>query len=101
MTYGYDGFGRLNLADDTAWPLAWQYDKRGRLTQEHQCFASQHYAYDAAGNLTQMRLPDGQQLDFLHHNGRTIRIDLDGQLLTEHGWRNGQEITRRHGELVS
>ncbi|MEG1466936.1 MAG: RHS repeat-associated core domain-containing protein [Hafnia sp.] len=101
VTYGYDGFGRLNLADDTVWPLAWQYDKRGRLTQEHQCFASQHYAYDAAGNLTQMRLPDGQQLDFLHHNGRTIRIDLDGQLLTEHGWRNGQEITRRHGELVS
>lgn len=29
VTYGYDGFGRLNLADDTAWPLAWQYDKRG------------------------------------------------------------------------
>lgn len=101
IRYGYDGFGRLNLADDGQWPLAWAYDDNDRLTQEHQGFSSQYYAYDAAGNLTQMHLPDGQQVDFLYQGGCATRIDLDGQLLSEHHWANGREVTRRHGDLTS
>ena len=33
-----DSFGRLSEIDDGQWPLVWQYDKCGRITQEHQGF---------------------------------------------------------------
>ncbi|RAZ61451.1 RHS repeat domain-containing protein, partial [Enterobacter cloacae] len=46
IRYAYDGFGRLISADDGEWPIAWQYDRRGLLTAEHQGPASLHYQRD-------------------------------------------------------
>ena len=55
-----DGFGRLSEIDDGQWPLVWQYDKCGRITQEHQGFSSQYFDYDPAGRLFRTRMPDGK-----------------------------------------
>ena len=98
-----DGFGRLSEIDDGQWPLVWQYDKCGRITQEHQGFSSQYFDYDPAGRLFRTRMPDGNILTY-HYQGENVsQIDLNGQTLSSHQWEHGQEIRRhmgRFGELT-
>ena len=77
-----DGFGRLSEIDDGQWPLVWQYDKCGRITQEHQGFSSQYFDYDPAGRLFRTRMPDGNILTY-HYQGENVsQIDLNGQTLS-------------------
>ena len=98
-----DSFGRLSEIDDGQWPLVWQYDKCGRITQEHQGFSSQYFDYDPAGRLFRTRMPDGNILTY-HYQGENVsQIDLNGQTLSSHQWEHGQEIRRhmgRFGELT-
>ena len=59
-----DIFERLSEIDDGQWPLVWQYDKCGRITQEHQGFSSQYFDYDPAGRLFRTQMPDGNILTY-------------------------------------
>ncbi|PXZ04751.1 hypothetical protein [Gilliamella apicola] len=45
--------------------MVWQYDKCGRITQEHQGFSSQYFDYDPAGRLFRTRMPDDNILTYL------------------------------------
>lgn len=101
IEYRYDTFGQLTEVDDGHWPLAWKYDHAGRLTEEYQGFASQYYGYDSVGQLNRMRLPDGNQLAFYHQGNQVSRIDHNGQVLTEHHWREGREARRVLGGHAS
>lgn len=98
MCYGDDNFGRLRSADDGHWPLGCGYDLCERLIQEHQGFGSQYYDYDEEGNLNRMRLVDGNLVDIHYRQERLFQMVHNGQILTEHGWHHGQEITRRQGQ---
>lgn len=97
VRYEYDGFGRLHVADDGHWPLAWGYDDCNRLTQEHQGFASQYYAYNADGQLSHMRMVDGNILKMDYENGELFQIIHNGLVLSEHQWQRGRETRRLFG----
>ncbi|MCF5184540.1 hypothetical protein CXB36_03155, partial [Pseudomonas syringae pv. syringae] len=45
---------------------AYEYDLQDRLITEHQGWGTTRYEYDALGQLSQCRLPDGSKLDYHH-----------------------------------
>ena len=99
ISFHYDAHGQLTSVEDGHWPLAFSYDKAGRLTAEHQGWASSYFKHDALGQLSQWRLPDGNRLDYQHHNGTLTGIDLNGSELTRHQIVAGLELRRNQGAL--
>ncbi|MQT28941.1 hypothetical protein GHN94_24510, partial [Pseudomonas helleri] len=74
--------GRLTAVDDGQWPLAYEYDLQDRLITEHQGWATLRYRYDALGQLSHCKLPDGNRLHYLYHPGGVLKaIHLNGQRL--------------------
>ena len=101
--YAYDSLGRLVGVDDGHWPLAYRYNLQDRLIEEHQGWATLRYEYDALGQLSHCRLPDGSRLDYRHQPGGALAaIQLNGQPLTAHQFTaGGREQFRQQGALLS
>ena len=102
-TTAYDSLGRLVGVDDGHWPLAYRYNLQDRLIEEHQGWATLRYEYDALGQLSHCRLPDGSRLDYRHQPGGALAaIQLNGQPLTAHQFTaGGREQFRQQGALLS
>ncbi|MDO6528204.1 DUF6531 domain-containing protein, partial [Motilimonas sp. 1_MG-2023] len=101
IEYHYDTQGNLISVDDGERPLHWQYDLNGQLIAEHQSWASQYYDYDPLGRVKRWQLPDGQQVDYEFQQGQLAGINLNGEVLTQHLFRHGQEVKRSQGALTS
>ncbi|VEF10077.1 Rhs family protein [Pseudomonas fluorescens] len=103
VSYRYDRLGRLTGVDDGQnHPLVFEYDRQDRLITEHQGWGTLRYAYDACGQLKQMRLPDNSKLDYHHAKGGALSaIDLNGAQLTTHIFLSGREQQRQQGLLLS
>ncbi|WP_347907785.1 RHS repeat-associated core domain-containing protein [Pseudomonas grandcourensis] len=103
VEYHYDNFGRLVRVDDGQdHPLAFEYDRQGRLIVEHQGWGTLRYGYDACGRLKRLRLPDGCVLVYHHAKGGALTaIDLNGTRLTSHRFVGGREQQRQQGLLLS
>ncbi|QXH48952.1 hypothetical protein KSS93_18025 [Pseudomonas xanthosomatis] len=72
------------------------------MVTEHQGRATLRYRYDALGQLSHARLPDGNRLDYHYKPGGDLdSIDLNGQPLTRHQFQAGRELARQQGQLVS
>ncbi|WP_349921887.1 RHS repeat-associated core domain-containing protein [Aeromonas veronii] len=100
IQFAYDAYGQLIRVDDGAWPLAFEYDKGGNLTAEHQGWASSYFQHDAMGQLAHWRLPDGNRLDYQYQDGDLWGVDLNGSELTRHQIAAGLEMRRRQGALT-
>jgi RHS repeat-associated protein len=60
------------------------------------------YGYDACGQLQHLRLPDNNQIAFNHgKGGHLATIELNGEKLTSHLFKTGQEHQRQQGQLLS
>jgi RHS repeat-associated protein len=103
VSYQYDRLGRLIGVDDGQnHPLAFEYDRQDRLITEHQGWGTFRYAYDACGQLKQLRLPDNSKLDYRYTKGGALSgIDLNGAQLTTHTFQSGREQQRQQGLLLS
>lgn len=97
--YRYDGYGRLveMLEGDSV--LAWEYDLVGRLTAEHQNWATLRHRYSPkSGHLDQTQLPDGQIVGYRHIDGLLRGITLDDNPIAAFNYDNsGRERERRQG----
>jgi len=102
VEYAYDRQGNLLSVDDSHWFLAYEYDSQNRLTAEHQGWGTLRYGYDACGQLQHLRLPDNNRLVFNHGKGGHLStVELNGETLTSHLFKSGQEHQRQQGELLS
>ena len=102
INYGYNGQGLLTRVDDEQWPLNYEYDITGKLTAEHQGWATLRYQYSPLGILSQCKLPDGNVIDYKYQKGGQLaQINLNDQKLTEHFYSLGQEVERQQGSLTS
>ncbi|VVP43350.1 RHS repeat-associated core domain-containing protein [Pseudomonas fluorescens] len=102
VEYHYDRLGRLTQIDDGHWPLAYEYDLHDRLITEHQGWATLRYGYNALGQLSHARLPDGSHVEYQYERGGALKaIDLNGQRLTGHRFEAGRELVRQQGQLLS
>ncbi|WP_083207144.1 RHS repeat-associated core domain-containing protein [Pseudomonas sp. 24 R 17] len=102
VDYAYDRQGNLLSVDDGHWALAYEYDPQNRLTAEHQGWGTLRYGYDACGQLQKLRLPDNNRLTFNHDKGGHLAtVDLNGETLTSHLFKAGQEHQRQQGQLIS
>jgi RHS repeat-associated protein len=103
VEYRYDSLGRLVSVDDGHnHPLEFEYDQQDRLISEHQGWGTLRYGYDACGQLSRLRLPDGSKLDYHHAKGGALTaIDLNGARLTTHQFAFGREQQRQQGQLLS
>jgi YD repeat-containing protein len=65
---GNNGKGRVTEIDDASGSVKWSYDKLGRIVQETKTTAgiayTIGYAYDSAGNISQITYPSGRTLSF-------------------------------------
>ncbi|MGY1955162.1 hypothetical protein, partial [Pseudomonas pergaminensis] len=78
------------------------YDAQNRLTAEHQGWGTLRYGYDACGQLQNLRLPDNNRLTFNHtKGGHLATVELNGEVLTSHLFKAGQEHQRQQGQLIS
>jgi YD repeat-containing protein len=84
ITYTYDsgtnGVGRLTNITDTSGTLAYQYDKRGNLTQEQKTMEGHvfttHYDYDKNGNLKKITFPNGREVTYtLNQANQITQVD--------------------------
>ncbi len=102
VDYTYDRQGNLLSVDDGHWALAYEYDAQNRLTAEHQGWGTLRYGYDACGQLQHLRLPDNNRLVFNHaKGGHLATVELNGETLTSHLFKAGQEHQRQQGQLLS
>ncbi|CRM57649.1 Cell wall-associated polypeptide CWBP200 [Pseudomonas sp. 31 E 6] len=102
VDYAYDRQGNLLSVDDGHWALAYEYDAQNRLTGEHQGWGTLRYGYDACGQLQHLRLPDNNRLVFNHaKGGHLATVELNGETLTSHLFKSGQEHQRQQGQLLS
>ncbi|WLH81954.1 DUF6531 domain-containing protein [Pseudomonas sp. FP2335] len=102
VDYAYDPQGNLLSVDDGHWALAYEYDAQNRLTAEHQGWGTLRYAYDACGHLHQLRLPDNNRVVFNRaKGGHLATVELNGETLTSHLFKSGQERQRQQGQLLS
>ncbi len=102
VDYAYDRQGNLLSVDDSHWFLAYEYDAQNRLTAEHQGWGTLRYGYDACGQLKNLRLPDNNRLVFNHaKGGHLATVELNGETLTSHLFKSGQEHQRQQGQLLS
>ncbi|NWE23327.1 RHS repeat-associated core domain-containing protein, partial [Pseudomonas sp. P7548] len=102
VDYTYDRQGNLLGVEDGHWALAYEYDSQNRLTAEHQGWGTLRYGYDACGQLQNLRLPDNNRLVFNHaKGGHLATVELNGEVLTSHLFKAGQEHQRQQGQLLS
>ena len=102
VDYAYDRQGNLLSVEDGHWALAYEYDSQNRLTAEHQGWGTLRYGYDACGQLQNLRLPDNNRLTFNHDKGGHLAtVELNGETLTSHLFKAGQEHQRQQGQLLS
>ncbi|PTC29101.1 type IV secretion protein Rhs [Pseudomonas aylmerensis] len=102
VDYAYDRQGNLLSVDDGHWALAYEYDAQNRLTAEHQGWGTLRYGYDACGQLQYLRLPDNNRVGFNHAKGGHLStVELNGEVLTAHLFKAGQEHQRQQGQLIS
>ncbi len=102
VDYAYDRQGNLLSVDDSHWFLAYEYDQQNRLTAEHQGWGTLRYGYDACGQLQKLRLPDNNRVVFNHaKGGHLATVKLNGEILTSHLFKSGQEHQRQQGQLLS
>ncbi len=102
VDYAYDRQGNLLSVDDGHWALAYEYDAQNRLTAEHQGWGTLRYGYDACGQLQYLRLPDNNRVMFNHAKGGHLStVELNGEVLTAHLFKAGQEHQRQQGQLIS
>ena len=102
VDYAYDRQGNLLSVDDSHWFFAYEYDQQNRLTAEHQGWGTLRYGYDACGQLQKLRLPDNNRLVFNHaKGGHLATVELNGEVLTSHLFKSGQEHQRQQGQLLS
>ncbi|QRR30587.1 RHS domain-containing protein [Pseudomonas simiae] len=102
VDYAYDRQGNLLSVEDGHWVLAYEYDSQNRLTAEHQGWGTLRYGYDACGHLHKLRLPDNNRLTFNHDKGGHLAtVELNGEILTSHLFKAGQEHQRQQGQLIS
>ena len=97
--YSYDDFGQLTKIKSDQQLLVWEYDIAGRLTAEHQNWATiRHRYHEESGKLSGTRLPDGQWLEYHHRDGQLRGMTLDSQPLAAFDYNNGgRERERRQG----
>ncbi|OCG38894.1 hypothetical protein A9G29_10125 [Gilliamella sp. Fer2-1] len=97
--YSYNQNGLLTQILDGQSVLGWEYNKVGRLTAEHQNWATIRHRYDEnTGLLNGSKLPDGQWLEYYHIHGQLRGMTLDGQSLIGLLYDNaGRECERRQG----
>ena len=102
VDYTYDRQGNLLGVEDGHWSLAYEYDQQNRLTAEHQGWGTLRYGYDACGQLQHLRLPDNNRVTFNHgKGGHLATVELNGETLTSHLFKAGQEHQRQQGQLLS
>ncbi|WP_259171698.1 RHS repeat-associated core domain-containing protein [Pseudomonas sp. BIGb0164] len=102
VDYTYDRQGNLLGVEDGHWALAYEYDSQNRLTAEHQGWGTLRYGYDACGQLQNLRLPDNNRVVFNHaKGGHLATVELNGEVLTSHLFKAGQEHQRQQGQLLS
>ncbi|WP_338569506.1 RHS repeat-associated core domain-containing protein [Pseudomonas canadensis] len=102
VDYAYDRQGNLLSVEDGHWALAYEYDSQNRLTAEHQGWGTLRYGYDACGQLQNLRLPDNNRVAFNHgKGGHLATVGLNGETLTSHLFKAGQEHQRQQGQLIS
>ncbi|WP_256349076.1 RHS repeat-associated core domain-containing protein [Pseudomonas reactans] len=102
VDYAYDRQGNLLSVEDGHWALAYEYDIQNRLTAEHQGWGTLRYGYDACGHLQNLRLPDNNRVAFNHgKGGHLVTVELNGETLTSHLFKAGQEHQRQQGQLIS
>ncbi|TKJ97611.1 type IV secretion protein Rhs [Pseudomonas fluorescens] len=102
VDYAYDRQGNLLSVEDGQWALAYEYDRQNRLTAEHQGWGTLRYRYDACGQLQHLCLPDNNRLTFNHDKGGHLAtVELNGEVLTSHLFKNGREHQRQQGPLLS
>ena len=102
VNYAYDRQGNLLSVEDGHWALAYEYDRQNRLTAEHQGWGTLRYGYDACGQLKNLRLPDNNRVTFNHDKGGHLAtVELNGEVLTSHLFKNGREHQRQQGQLLS
>ncbi|MCF5076951.1 type IV secretion protein Rhs, partial [Pseudomonas syringae] len=102
VDYAYDRQGNLLTVDDGHWALAYEYDTQNRLAAEHQGWGTLRYGYDACGQLQNLRLPDNNRVAFNHSKGGHLAtVELNGETLTSHLFKSGQEHQRQQGQLLS
>ncbi|SDS71970.1 RHS repeat-associated core domain-containing protein [Pseudomonas trivialis] len=102
VDYTYDRQGNLLSVEDGHWALAYEYDRQNRLTAEHQGWGTLRYGYDACGQLQRLRLPDNNRVTFNHDKGGHLgTVELNGEVLTSHLFKAGQEQQRQQGQLLS
>jgi RHS repeat-associated protein len=97
--YSYNQNGLLTQILDGQSVLGWEYNEVGRLTSEHQSWATIRHRYDEnTGLLNGSKLPDGQWLEYYHIHGQLRGMTLDGQSLIGLLYDNaGRECERRQG----
>ncbi|MGF6094367.1 RHS repeat-associated core domain-containing protein [Pseudomonas sp. 18175] len=102
IDYAYDRQGNLLSVEDGHWALSYEYDHQNRLTAEHQGWGTLRYGYDACGHLQKLRLPDNNRVVFNHaKGGHLATVELNGEILTSHLFKSGQEHQRQQGQLLS
>ncbi|MCS4251446.1 RHS repeat-associated core domain-containing protein [Pseudomonas sp. BIGb0164] len=102
VDYTYDRQGNLLGVEDGHWALAYEYDSQNRLTAEHQGWGTLRYGYDACDQLQNLRLPDNNRVVFNHaKGGHLATVELNGEILTSHLFKAGQEHQRQQGQLLS
>ncbi|WP_137940360.1 RHS repeat-associated core domain-containing protein [Chitinivorax sp. B] len=81
--------------------LRLEYDAAGQLLAEHSRHGSLRYHSDDLGNLSQLTLPQGQQLGFLRYgSGHLHQIRLDDQVISDIERDDlHREILRSQGQL--
>ncbi|RSZ55207.1 RHS repeat protein [Massilia atriviolacea] len=85
--FAYDALGRMTAADNAAARIAFAYDPLGQVLGETQILGGGKaralaHAYDAMGNRTETRLPDGRTLNWLFYGSghlHQINIEQGGQ----------------------
>lgn len=85
-TFSYDAganaLGRLTQLVDPAATTAWTYTPHGRVASKTQTTAgvghALAYGYNAAGQLTTLTTPSGQQIGYGYLNGRIVAVTVNG-----------------------
>lgn len=73
LVNGYDGHGRVTSATDpNGVDTTFTYDARGRLATKTHGGATTAYAYDGAGDLVHMDLPDGSGRDLAYDDAHRL-----------------------------
>jgi RHS repeat-associated protein len=83
---GVNGKGHLTQVNDGSGTTQWNYDAHGRPLTRHQMIDTKsftnHYVYNAAGQLSTVTTPSGQVIAYAYSNNRIASISINGiQLL--------------------